>query len=68
MGWFPLYILLYFTLIGNAIFIGCTARRLGYRGHDWLMYFIPYYGVLGFGPKMFWRWAHRATPYWSYAP
>jgi hypothetical protein len=50
------------------IFVGPTARRLGYRPHDCLMVLIPYYGPWGFMPKMMWRWAHRKTPYWSYAP
>ena len=45
LGWLPLAIVLLVTYIGLPIFIGVTARRLGYRGHDWLMLFIPYYGV-----------------------
>lgn len=69
LGWLPLgilmTILLYFPV---CIFIGVNARRLGYRAHDFLMVFIPYYGFYGFMPKMMWRWAHRKTPYWSYAP
>src|SRR5262249_28871423 len=48
LGWLPLGILLMLTLIGMPIFIGVTARRLGYRGHDWLMLFIPYYGPYAF--------------------
>jgi hypothetical protein len=69
LGWLPLGILLYILLyVGICIFIGVTARRLGYRAHDFLMVFIPLYGFYAFMPKMMWRWAHRHSPYWSYAP
>jgi hypothetical protein len=68
LGWLWLGVLLQATVIGMMIFVGPTARRLGYRPHDLLMVLIPYYGPWGFMPKMMWRWAHRKTPYWSYAP
>jgi len=59
---------LYVGIIAIPIIIGVNARKLGYRGHDWLMVFIPYYGGLVFVPKMAWRHGHRKRPYWTNWP